>query len=261
MRPSFLQRVLFRARLQRARHAGRDLTLEGRYLERPLRLSLSTPRELQRALEFHEETDLLEAMVDRTRSGDVVYDVGANIGLVGLVVALHRDVRVLGFEPEPANLARFQANVAANALEGRVDAHGLALGADTGSIPLHVRGGAGEGRHSTVDDRKAERAIQVPVETAAAFASRTGTPPDVAKVDVEGAEGAVLAGMEPLMREGRPRELFLEVHPKGQGDRMPDGSPIHDWLTSRGYERVWTAPRGSREYRHYARDPRTPGAP
>lgn len=203
--------------------------------------------------------------MERIEPEDVIYDVGANIGLVSLALALHprgRESRVVAFEPEPGNLERLRANLEANGLGDRVEGHGVALGAEDGSVGLHVRGGPGEGRHSIVDDRKALEAISVPLRRAASLAEEGVPVPDVAKIDVEGAEGAVLEGMAPLIREGRPRELFLEVHEKGQGDRMPDGRSLHDWLESHGYRLAWTAHRRTRDYRHYtnAGDPVGPDA-
>ncbi|TVP57148.1 MAG: hypothetical protein EA351_06330, partial [Gemmatimonadales bacterium] len=72
-------------------------------------------------------------------------------------------------------------------------------------------------------------------------------------------EGQVLAGMASLIEERRPREIFLELHPKGDEDHMPavvapEGGPaptIDEWLTARGYELAWADPRGSGEHRHY----------
>lgn len=257
-RPSLAHRILLYARLLVRRLRGGELEVEAPYLADagPVRVGVSTPRELSRATALHEEGPLLRVMVDALRPGDVVYDVGANVGLMSLALAVHprgRSLRAFGFEPEPVNLGRFRRNIVLNGLEERVRAHGIALGDRDGSVTLHVRGGAGEGRHSTLAAHRATTAVEVPVRTAASFAEESGATPNVAKIDVEGAEGSVLAGMEPLLRDGNPRDVFLEIHPKGGGDRMPDGTPLHDRLAAHGYERVWTAPTGSRQYRHYTR--------
>jgi hypothetical protein len=68
---------------------------------------------------------------------------------------------------------------------------------------------------------------------------------------VEGAEGEVLAGMDGMMNENRPRELFMEIHNKGGEDRMPDDKLIDDWLAERKYERIWEKRRGHGRHRHY----------
>ena len=65
------------------------------------------------------------------KPGDCVVDVGANIGLFALEAA-RRGARVHAFEPMPATFAALQANALqanARALENKIRAHNLALGA------------------------------------------------------------------------------------------------------------------------------------
>ncbi|CAN0493155.1 unnamed protein product, partial [Hapterophycus canaliculatus] len=112
-------------------------------------------------------------------------------------------------------------------------------------------GTAGEGRHSIATDKGATDSILVKLSTMSQFAEENGRFPTVVKIDVEGAEGQVLAGMEKLMDNHPPREIFMEIHPKGDGDAMPAGEPIHDWLEARGYTMAWSNKRRSGEHRHY----------
>jgi FkbM family methyltransferase len=218
------------------------------------RLSVTTRREVRRARELDHESELLGRIREVIRPGDTLYDVGANIGLITLVTALHpsgASVRIHSFEPEPGNCAHLRRNLELNGLVDRVQAHALALGADKGEAVLHVRGAEGEGRHSIVTDKGSSGSIRVPLTTADEFARSVGDPPDIVKIDVEGAEGRVLRGMESLLQSGRPRELLLEIHAKGDGDLMPDGETIHQWLESRGYVLAWRNLRRSGEHRHY----------
>jgi hypothetical protein len=85
----------------------------------------------------------------------------------------------------------------------------------------------------------------------AAFCAQKKVVPSVVKIDVEGAEGDVLQGMDGLFAQRRPRELFMEIHNKGGEDRMPGGELIDDWLAARGYSRVWEERRGHGRHRHY----------
>ena len=233
---------------------GRETILDFDVLGTPLRLAVESRREIRRAHATSKEVDFVGRMFEALREGDVVWDVGANIGVISLLLAGHTkggSSRVHSFEPEPQNFDQLVKNIAANDWTDRIVAHQLALGDHAGEIELFVRGGPGEGRHSTVESGGSTGSIRVPLDTAAAFASTHAAPPDLMKIDVEGAEGRVLSGMDALLRESRPRDLFLEVHPKGEGDRMPDGTTIHDWLVERGFERVWDSAHGSRRHCHY----------
>jgi FkbM family methyltransferase len=243
-------------RLLLNRLIGRDTVVSLEAPGRTLRMSITTRRELRRLREVALEARLLERVSGALRSGDVLYDVGANIGVLTLLLATEpvgREVRIFAAEPEPGNFRQLERNVALNGLEDRVLPHRVALGAADGTTELFVRGGAGEGRHSIVEERGSTRTVQVPLSTLATFAERTGSPPDVVKIDVEGAEGRVLAGMEPLLNAGAVRDVFLELHPKGERDRMPGGEVIGEWMRARGYEEVWAEPRRSGRHCHFHR--------
>ena len=123
-----------------------------------------------------------------------------------------------------------QRNLAANQLQNRAFAHQIALSREEGQAELFVRGEAGDGRHSLVAARGSTGSISVELTTMAAFCARKKVAPSVVKIDVEGAEGDVLQGMDELFAHSRPRELFMEIHNKGGEDRMPGGELIDDWL-------------------------------
>ena len=237
-----------------SRLSGRDYAMTVPMFGQPVTLIVTTSRELKRAAEVSYEGFFLERIISSLRPGDVFFDVGANIGLVSLIVARQPTFTggsVHGFEPEPRNLEHFRRNIAANGLEARVQAHGVALSKEEGTAQLFVRGEAGEGRHSLVSERGSTGTIDVPLSTMAQFCADQGVAPTVVKIDVEGAEGDVLAGMETLLPRHRPRELFMEIHNKGGEDKMPDGRLIDDWLVERDYEQVWERRRGHGRHRHY----------
>lgn len=233
---------------------GKDYQMTVPMFGQPVTLVVTTSREMKRAAEVSYEGFFLERILSNLREGDVFFDVGANIGLVSLIVAHQpsfRDGVVHGFEPEPRNLDHMRRNIAANGLENRVRAHDVALSKEEGTAELFVRGKAGEGRHSLVSERGSTGAIQVQLTTMDSFCRAEDALPTVVKIDVEGAEGEVLAGMDGLLKRHRPRELFMEIHNKGGEDKMPDGSLIDDWLGERDYERVWEKRRGHGRHRHY----------
>jgi hypothetical protein len=58
---------------------------------------------------------------------------------------------------------------------------------------------------------------------------------DVIKIDVEGAEHLVLAGMEEGLKRFRYRCLLLELHPLHPGERRPGMRQVMDDLISKGY--------------------------
>ena len=189
------------------------------------------------------------------RKNDVLYDVGANIGLVSILMAKYAaelSATVHCFEPEPNNYRQLSNNIHLNNLDNFIVCHKLALGDIEGDVDLHVRGShAGEGRHSIATGKGATSHIPVKLTTMSRIVGWTGQVPTIVKIDVEGAEGRVLSGMQDLIRDHPPREIFLEIHAKGDGDSMPNGESIDEWLRQRGYSIVWKNTRRAEENRHY----------
>ncbi len=234
------------------RLTGRSTTLEFTLASQPVKLHISNQREIRRAHAIHHELDLVERINAHLQGTDTVYDIGANIGVLTLLMARQSsNVRVFSFEPEPRNFSQLQQNITLNNLDDRVTPNQLALGASEGEVALHVRGHAGEGRHSIAESAGSTDAINVALTTCHKFAQRQNAPPDVLKIDVEGAEGQVLAGVTDMLGTHPPRDIFLEIHHKGDGDQMPDGSKIHDWFTSNSYQLLWDVERRSGSHRHY----------
>lgn len=251
------QRLGLQARLAAARLGGRQPEIRVNIMDQWIRLNISASRELRRAGEHHLESAMIEHLLASVKPGAVVYDVGANIGIISLMLALRSgDCRVHAFEPEPRNFRQLNRNIQANDLTGRVSGHQLALSDGEGEVELFVRGTAGEGRHSIAARKGSTDSIRVPMTTMSEFARKTGESPDVVKIDVEGAEGSVVAGMEALIRTSPPRHIFMEIHNKGLRDRMPDGTPLRSWLESRGYTLTWEQQRRSGIHCHFEAPPR-----
>ena len=149
------------------------------------------------------ERDFLEDFATRIRSSDVVYDIGSNVGIFACLSALC-GADVTAFDPLPANAKRIQENMSLNKVEGKVveaalsdndgkstfDVSEALVGADQGKL---VKNGGIE-----VTTYRGETYIQ------------ENDQPTVLKMDVEGAEGAVLKGFGE--RLGECRLVYIERH-------------------------------------------------
>jgi FkbM family methyltransferase len=169
----------------------------------------------------------MRAIVDRVVTrGATVVDVGANIGAIAayMAVVVGRAGRVIAVEPAADNLAVLRDNLRANDLP-QVAVVEAAAGRTQETRELYLRGHV-----SAVNSLYPD----------SCYASVTGTsridvvplddlvsgPADFVKIDVEGAELDVLAGMPRLLAEPSIR-LAIEWHPALQQaagfepDRLP----------------------------------------
>lgn len=232
-------------------HGVTDITLLGQRL----RFSINSLLEVGRIETMAFEEPFVRRMLDAIRSEDVVFDVGANIGVISLLIATgqNKPAAVHAFEPEPRNAVALRRNVSLNGLESRMIVHELALADRDGTATLHVGGDIGDGRHSLLDHYATDRqTISIDLTTATTFTQKQGIAPTFVKIDVEGAEMQVLHGMEPLLLDRSIREIFMEVHPGWLGDGLDEHS-IEQWLAERGYRRVWSEKRKSEVHQHYMR--------
>jgi FkbM family methyltransferase len=145
--------------------------------------------------------------------GMTVADVGANVGL--LTLALARAVgsqgRVHAFEPEPGPRAQLEKMAHLNGLSW-TEVHPEAAGRAAGRLALHLSPIIG---HSSLyelppEEAPGARTLDVSVVTLDAAVAQ---PLDLAKIDVEGAELDVLAGMGRHLAPGRDIALVAEFGP------------------------------------------------
>lgn len=164
-----------------------------------LRLGLSPFDYIDRIViaEGYYESEVLAALLDALGSGETLWDVGANLGLHALTAKLLRpDATVVAFEPNPPLADRLAAAARGNRLDVRLERY--ALGRESGAATLYLHDG-NSGMGSLTDWRGTGRPVPVAVRTGAAAVAAGVARPDVVKIDVEGNEAAVLAGLGDLL--------------------------------------------------------------
>ncbi len=157
---------------------------------------------------------LLRLCDEQVREGQVVWDVGANIGIFALAAA-QRGARVLAIEPDPWLFSLLSATRQhAKNKHLKLEPLCSAIAAEPGTARLAI---AERGRASNFLESFAGRAdaggirstCLVPVLTLDLLLHGR-QPPALVKVDVEGAEAAVLMGARTLLSQVRPT-ILIEV--------------------------------------------------
>lgn len=155
-----------------------------------------------------------------------VLDLGGYVGY-SLLHWLSRfpacDVTV--YEPHPEHLKSIRRQLELNGWENRCHVYAGAAGASVGEMQL-----TDQGWGSTLTTQKTENTLTVP--TRDLFADLAGRRFDLAKIDVEGGEYALID--DPRFADLRPRIICLEAHPDPK--RGLDGSTLADKLRLLGYE-------------------------
>jgi FkbM family methyltransferase len=148
---------------------------------------------------FYEE-DLLAALCDQLRPGDLVVDVGANIGNHTIFFAAICECRVLAIEPDPDNFAHLEQNVQLNHLGSRVT---LIRGAASDSVGASARivsrtpGNSGAVSVALTDEDTGIPSVRLDDLD-------MPDPPKLVKVDTEGMDLVVLEGGSRLLAAHGP---------------------------------------------------------
>jgi FkbM family methyltransferase len=156
------------------------------------------------------ETKLFEGEIG---PGDIVVDVGANVGYYTLLAA--RSVgptgKVYAFEPDPEAFALLEENVRLNGLTNVVTIR-KALASEAGTMTL-FRNPANRGDHRLYDPDGGRNGILVEVTT---LDAELGDVRGIAlvKIDTQGAECSILDGARQLLARERGMGIIMEYTPK-----------------------------------------------
>jgi FkbM family methyltransferase len=189
----------------------------------------ATPPEIVSVLHtLDKERSVLARFVAALDADDGVWDVGANLGVYS---ALASDVagRVVAFEPLPDTAARCEANLGRNG-GGRV--LDVALADRIGTATLAVERGEVGTQTPALSD--AGSVASETVTGDALVAEELAVAPDALKIDVEGAECAVLDGCETVLQA--VRVALVEVHDNRDAveARLRDAGLTVEWLVASG---------------------------
>jgi FkbM family methyltransferase len=160
------------------------------------------------------ESESTDYLMQALRPDDVCFDVGANLGYYTVLMAKAVPKgRVYAFEPDPFCHALLELNVHINRLENVV-VNRLALSDRSGTSSFFRCTDSAFNSFKDTARKAVSSVIDVSVSTLDEFVAANDVPRvDFMKVDVEGAEGLVLAGAKRLLQNSamRPRLLLLEL--------------------------------------------------
>jgi len=186
------------------------------------------------------EPELQSALRELIPTGAVIFDVGANIGYVSLLLAKAAGAagKVFAFEALPSNIEQLRRNVALNGMDAQVTVIASVVTQAPGPVRflVHASRGMGKAAGSAGREDKVESEVTVPGISLDEFVYGQGNPlPQVVKMDIEGGEVLALPGMHRVLAEARPL-MLMELH-------GPESSRVAwETLTAAGYEMCWMRP-------------------
>ena len=175
-------------------------------------------------------------MLNAIRSGDIVWDVGANVGFytTRFLERVGPSGRVVAVEPIPSNATICRGLKVAG--ENRLEVIEAALGAADGQTRMHDNE-----TYSTLSQISDGGSLVVRQMTGDGLLATLKQAPTIVKIDVEGYELEVLRGMPKVLAEHSLRSVFVEVHSaimEANGLKN-GGDQIVRLLASSGFKITW----------------------
>ena len=217
-------------KIHRKQHAGTFIDLP--YLEievdkRPVRYVETSKVSMSRVRSIFAKEPTTIPWLEAMREDETLVDIGANVGMYSVYAAACTGCRVFSFEPEALNYAELNKNIYLNDLHGRVSAFCVAMG-DEEKIDYLRLGAFGYGyshhdfgENTWTEDKafgerktaKDQRLEQGAVCTSLDRLIEQGVVPvpDHIKIDVDGLEHRVIAGMKNTLQNERVKTVLLEV--------------------------------------------------
>lgn len=156
------------------------------------------------------ETEVIKKEV---RVGDVVVDIGANIGYYTLILAklVGENGKVIAFEPDPENFALLEKNVKINGCKNVISVQ-KAVSNKTGKLKLYLCAD-NRGDHRIYDPHKDRQYIEIESIRLDDYFKNHGGKINLIKMDIQGAECAAFKGMSLILENNKNIKIITEFEP------------------------------------------------
>lgn len=161
--------------------------------------------------------------IDSMEDGDVLFDIGANVGVYTLYAAINRKVKVRAFEPLAANYFLINRNIEENNLSDNATAYCLALNDKDMISSMHIQntgfGSAVQSFDDPVDhngNRIEAKFLQgmMGMSLDSFIAKFSPDFPTHIKIDVDGIEDKIIKGAPKTLADPRLKSVSIELDEK-----------------------------------------------
>lgn len=161
--------------------------------------------------------------IDTMKDGDVLFDIGANVGVYSLYAAINKKVKVKAFEPLAANYFLINRNIEENGLSDVATAYCLALNDQDIISTLHIQNTGFGSAVSSFDDpidhngnRFTAKFKQGMVGMSLDSFIEKFKPdfPTHIKIDVDGIEDKIVKGAVKTLADPRLKSVSIELDEK-----------------------------------------------
>lgn len=179
------------------------------------------------------EYEEMSLVLHLLRPGDLMGDVGANIGAFSVLAAANVGADAISIEPIPDTYSILQSNVESNKAQQKITTLQYGVGDKEGV--LRFTSALDAMNHVLLDNEESSDAIEIKVLTLdTIFANRT---PTMMKIDVEGYEYPALLGAQKILSDPALQAIIIELNGCGKNFGY-DENAVHQMLLDKGFSRM-----------------------
>ena len=188
-------------------------------------LHSDSPVLLMRSMSFHQKEPETLEWIDSMSENDILYDVGANVGLYSLY-ASKKGLSVYAFEPESLNYAELNKNIYLNQIKN-IHAYNIGLNKKTVFDSLNLSTFTkGWSMHTATQAKDFEHKPFEPAYRQGLFLAslddlveKFGLPvPNYLKIDVDGLEPEIIQGAEKTLQRSELKSILIELNESCSAD-------------------------------------------
>ena len=178
------------------------------------------------------ETQFFE---DNVKPGDIIVDIGANIGYYTLYFAkkVTNQGHVYAFEPDPVNFELLNKNIEINKYKN-ITAINKAVSNTNEIIKLYICN-ENRGDHRTYDSHEGRDFVEINAAHLDDYFSDSERQIDLIKMDIQGAEFKAVQGMAGILKKSRNVKLVIEFWPYGLALAGADAKDLYSLLEELGF--------------------------
>lgn len=150
--------------------------------------------------------------LNKMNKNDVLWDIGANIGIYTLYAAIIKKVKVVSFEPMSNSYNTLIRNIDINGQNKKIFTYPVALGSknETG-LSIYKSNHSGSARHSIVNNSKnLKKNFENIIILKPEFFKKIPKPSYI-KIDTDGNEITILKNLSKILRSKNIKEICLEI--------------------------------------------------
>lgn len=179
-------------------------------------------------LEFEDMAFVLHLL----RPGDMMGDVGANVGAYTVLAAKNAGANVISIEPVPSTFQHLKNNIELNKISDLANVMNCGAAAENGELKFTKELDAVNHVAVSVEEKSSDNIVKVMVRTLDDIFQNDV--PLLLKIDVEGFEHEVIKGATNLLKSDSLKAIIIELNGSGMRYGFNDVD-IHNELMNHGF--------------------------